>query len=100
MHAINGRVYCNLPSIEARVGERVRWQLISVGSELDLHSVSWRDLTVRDHGRREFSVRLYAGATRTVDTNVAFPGTSLIQCNVFDHRAAGMMATFSIKNVI
>jgi hypothetical protein len=38
MHSINGYVYGNLPGLETRRGERVRWYVLDLGTEVDLHS--------------------------------------------------------------
>jgi hypothetical protein len=38
MHSINGFVYGNLPGLVMRRGERVRWHLMGMGTEVDLHT--------------------------------------------------------------
>lgn len=95
-HAINGYIFCNTPKFTAKNGQLVRWHLLSVGSELDLHAVSWRDYSVVLEGTRRFAVDLLPGLTKTVDM-VAHTGKSLIQCDVTDHQFAGMQAIFDVK---
>jgi hephaestin len=38
MHAINGYVYCNGPTLQLKRGETVRWLVMGFGSEADMHS--------------------------------------------------------------
>ena len=38
MHAINGFVYCNMPTLELKEGAKVRWYVMGFGSEGDMHS--------------------------------------------------------------
>ena len=97
MHAVNGYVYCNAPEFTASVNETVRWHLLSVGSELDLHAVTWRDYSVVMDGTRRFAVDMVPGETRTVDMKAHAGGKTLIQCDVTDHQAAGMQAIFRVK---
>ena len=95
MHSINGYVFCNVPEFTAVAGQKVRWHLISVGSSLDLHSVTWRDYSVVLDNTRRFAVDLLPGLTKTVDM-VAHSGKTLIQCDVTDHQAAGMQGVLNV----
>lgn len=61
MHAINGYVYCNGPTLQLRQGETVRWLVMGFGSEVDMHSPVFDGQAVqyagtlgheRDGGRR------------------------------------------------
>jgi hypothetical protein len=51
MHAINGYVYGNLPGLDIKQGETVRWYLIGLGTEVDLHSPHWHGNTVLSGGQ-------------------------------------------------
>uniref|UniRef100_A0A8C7A1S5 ferroxidase n=1 Tax=Nothoprocta perdicaria TaxID=30464 RepID=A0A8C7A1S5_NOTPE len=39
MHAINGRLYANLPGLTMFEGEWVNWYLLGMGQEIDVHTV-------------------------------------------------------------
>ncbi|XP_053551468.1 ceruloplasmin-like [Bombina bombina] len=39
MHGINGKMYGNLLGLTMQVGEKVRWHLIGMGNEVDIHTV-------------------------------------------------------------
>ncbi len=41
MHSINGYVYGNGPLMTLRQGQRVRWHVMSMGNEVDLHTPHW-----------------------------------------------------------
>jgi len=42
-HSINGYIFGNLPGLEMKQGEHVRWYLMSMGNERDL---AWQNGTV------------------------------------------------------
>lgn len=71
MHSINGYVYGSQPGLTMRKGEHVRWYLMGMGTEVDLHTPHWHGNTVtadgdahrrrvapaRRHGRRRHGAR-------------------------------------------
>ncbi len=53
MHSINGYVFGNQPMIaELRKGEHVRWYVMGMGTEVDLHTPHWHGNTVAVNGMR------------------------------------------------
>ncbi len=96
MHSVNGYVYGNLPGLTMKKGERVRWYLLSIGTEVDLHTPHWHGQTVLMMGMRMDMVELLAGSMKTVDMAPDNPGTWLYHCHVNDHITAGMMALFTV----
>lgn len=54
-HSINGCIFGNLPGVLMKQGERVRWYLLGMGDEKDLHSPHWHGETV-DYGKRHTDV--------------------------------------------
>lgn len=96
MHAVNGYVYGNLPGLTMKSGERVRWYLISMGTEVDLHTPHWHGQTVLMAGMRMDMVELLPGSMKTMDMTPDSPGTWLYHCHVNDHITAGMMALFTV----
>ena len=57
MHSINGYVFGNQPMVPCNAGEHVRWYVMSMGTEVDLHTPHWHGNTVtvarHAHGRRQ-----------------------------------------------
>lgn len=96
MHATNGYLYGNLPNMTMKKGERVRWYLISMGTEVDLHTPHWHGNTVTWNRRRTDVIELLPGSMKTVDMNVDNPGLWMYHCHVNDHIEAGMMATYRV----
>ena len=96
-HAINGLFFGNLPGIEMRQGQRVRWYLIGLGTEVDLHTVHWHGETVRtEWGETTDVIELLPASMRTVDMWPDNPGRWLLHCHVADHMTGGMYSRFTI----
>lgn len=97
MHSINGLLWGNLKGLAMRVGERVRWHVLAMGSEVDLHTPHWHGATLLMAGRRVDVMQLMPAATRTLDMRPDVPGTWMYHCHVNDHIKAGMMAMFRVN---
>ena len=95
-HAINGYVFGNLPGLVMKRGEKVRWYLMGMGNEKDLHTPHWHGKTVTDGRRNTDVIELLPASMFAVDMLADNPGTWLFHCQVADHMEAGMMASFSI----
>jgi hephaestin len=96
-HAINGYVFGNLPGLEMRRGERVRWYLMSMGTEVDLHTPHWHGNTVLAMGMRTDVVALLPATMVVADMTPDDPGTWLYHCHVADHISAGMLARYVVR---
>src|SRR5262249_20240226 len=96
-HAMNGYIFSNLPGLVMNEGEHVRWYLMAMGNERDIHSAHWHGKTVTHHGRSEDVIPLVPAQTETVDMLADNPGTWMFQCHVDEHLEAGMMATYRIR---
>ncbi len=46
MHSINGFVYGEGPHVVLHAGQRVRWYLLGMGTEVDLHTPHWHGNTL------------------------------------------------------
>jgi manganese oxidase len=95
-HAINGYIFGNLPGLVAKKGDRVRWYLMGMGNEKDVHTPHWHGKTVTDGRRNIDVVELLPASTIAVDMVADNVGTWLFHCQVADHMEAGMMAEFTI----
>lgn len=51
MHSINGYMYGHMEGMFACTGESVVWYIMSIGSEMDIHSISveGQTLNLKDH---------------------------------------------------
>jgi hephaestin len=97
MHGVNGYVYGNLPGLDVKNGERVRWYLMAMGTEVDLHTPHWHGNVVTAMGMRTDVVSLLPATMITADMKPDAPGTWLFHCHVADHISAGMQALFTVK---
>ena len=52
MHAINGYVYCNGPTLQLEQGEKLRLVVMGFGSEVDMHSAVFSGQSVSRQGER------------------------------------------------
>lgn len=95
-HSINGYIFGNLPGLVMKQGDKVRWYLLGMGSEQDLHSPHWHGKTVSNPQRTTDVVELMPGSMATWDMLADNPGTWMFHCHVADHMEAGMMATYMI----
>jgi hephaestin len=96
MHSINGYVYGNLPGLTMKKGEYVRWYLIGMGTEVDLHTPHWHGNTVTQDGMRTDMAELLPGSMMIADMVPDDVGTWLFHCHVNDHIIAGMQALYTV----
>lgn len=95
-YSINGYIFGNLPGLYMKRGDRVRWYLLAMGNEIDLHTPHWHGETVTEGGLHTDVVELLPGSMKTVDMIADNPGTWMFHCHVEDHMEAGMMAVYTI----
>jgi FtsP/CotA-like multicopper oxidase with cupredoxin domain len=96
MHGINGFVYGNMPIPEMEVGDLVRWYVLGMGTEVDLHTPHWHGQTGISSGMRTDVVELMPGSMKVFDMVPDNPGRWLLHCHVNDHITAGMLALFDV----
>ena len=95
-YSINGYIFGNLPGLMMKQGSRVRWYLLGMGNEIDLHTPHWHGETVRYGERNTDVVELLPGSMVTVDMIADNSGTWMFHCHVADHMENGMMAVYTI----
>jgi len=97
MHGINGLLWGNNSGYTMRRGDRVRWYIIGMGTEVDLHTPHWHGVTLLHNGNRLDVAEVLPAATKTFDLIADNPGTWMFHCHVNDHLEAGMMTVFTIS---
>jgi hephaestin len=75
----------------------VRWYLMSMGTEVDLHTPHWHGNTVLAMGMRTDVVALLPATMVVADMTPDDPGTWLYHCHVADHISAGMLARYVVR---
>ena len=96
MHSINGYVYGNGPLMTMQLGQRVRWYVMSMGNEVDLHTPHWHGNTVIAAGTRTDTIGLLPGTMVIADMTPDDPGIWLFHCHVTDHILAGMQTRYEV----
>jgi FtsP/CotA-like multicopper oxidase with cupredoxin domain len=97
MHGINGYIFGNLRGLTMNNGDRVRWYLLGMGNELDLHTPHWHGKTLVYNRQRTDVLELLPASMKTADMDADNPGNWLFHCHVADHLDAGMVTTYTIR---
>ena len=96
MHSINGYVFGNLPGLTMKVGERVRWYVMGMGTEVDIHTPHWHGNVVTANGMKTDVVSVFPATMVTADMVPDNVGTWYFHCHVNDHLIAGMSALYTV----
>jgi FtsP/CotA-like multicopper oxidase with cupredoxin domain len=103
MHNINGYVFGNQPlgttagtGMTVKSGQHVRWYLMSMGTEVDLHTPHWHGNTVIANGMRTDVTALLPAQMVIADMTPDAPGIWLFHCHVNDHITAGMLTRYQV----
>ena len=98
MHSINGYVFGNLPGLVMKANTHVRWYVIGLGTEVDLHTPHWHGNTLlTTDGMRTDMVELLPMSMKVLDMYPDDVGTWLYHCHVDDHITAGMLALYTVE---
>lgn len=97
LHTINGRAFpAWVPEFTARVGERVRWRVVSIGKEthtFHVHGHRWRGAD----GQVIDDVLLGPGMSTTLEWVEDAPGGWLYHCHMPDHLEGGMAGWYRVS---
>ncbi|CAO2636084.1 Ferroxidase HEPHL1, partial [Lemmus lemmus] len=99
MHAINGKIFGNLPGLIMTEDTMTNWYLLGIGSEVDIHTIHYHAesfLFKIDNFYREDVYDLFPGTFQTIELFADHPGTWLLHCHVSDHIHAGMETTYTV----
>ncbi len=94
--SINGYILGNLPLLHMKVGERVRWYVVALGGESDLHTPHWHGNVVLTEGHRTDVLELLPASMKVADMVPDSPGIWMYHCHVEDHMMAGMTARYEV----
>jgi multicopper oxidase len=95
-HSINGYLFGNQPMITMKAGQHVRWYVMSMGTEVDLHTPHWHGNTVTVGGMRADTISLLPATMVVADMVPDDPGIWLFHCHVNDHITAGMLTRYEV----
>jgi len=95
-HCINGNFFGNLPGLIMKKGQTVRWHVVDLGNEADVHTPHWHGNVVKERGFATDVLELLPGSMHTVDMVPDNPGSWMFHCHVTDHIRGGMTATYTV----
>ncbi|KAM9180230.1 coagulation factor VIII isoform 4-T4 [Dugong dugon] len=98
-HAVNGYVMDTLPGLVMAQDQRIRWYLLSMGSNENIHSIhfSGHVFTVRKKEEYKMAVyNLYPGMFETVEMLPSKVGIWRVECLIGEHLQAGMSTLFLV----
>uniref|UniRef100_A0A3Q4GME5 Coagulation factor VIII-like n=1 Tax=Neolamprologus brichardi TaxID=32507 RepID=A0A3Q4GME5_NEOBR len=92
--AINGYVAETLPGLLLAQYQPVRWHLLNVGSDTEIHAVHFHGLPFTIHAKQEHRMGVYNlfPVFGTVEMRPPTVGTWLVECTIGDYQLAGMRA--------
>lgn len=93
---MNGFVFAHLPGLTMRVGERVRWYLMS-STNFEFHAPHWHGNTVAIDGMNTDVAGLLPMGMLTAEMTPDNPGTWLFHCHVGPHMRFGMSAVYAVR---
>jgi FtsP/CotA-like multicopper oxidase with cupredoxin domain len=98
LDCFNGRAFVgNTPDFHARVGDRVRWRVASLGQEMHIfhvHGHRWRSAT----GAFTDTEILGPATTATVEWAEQQPGEWLYHCHIVEHMMGGMVGRYRVRD--
>lgn len=94
--SINGYQYANMPMPRMKLGEHVRWYLLTLGEGFNFHTPHWHGNTVLVNGQRTDVLALSPAQMVTADMVPDAPGIWLFHCHVSDHMEGGMVARYEV----
>ena len=93
---INGYMYGNGPMMTMKVGEHVRWYLLSMGDGFNFHTPHWHGNVVTVAGQRTDILPLSPATFVTADMVPDNPGIWMFHCHVSDHMTSGMTTHYQV----
>jgi len=96
-HAINGMFMGNLSGLIMNKGERVRWYVMGMGSEMDIHTPHWHGNIVTVDGQNTDVVEILPATMLTCDMIPDNVGTWGFHCHVSEHMKAGMTSLYMVQ---
>ncbi|KAI5629257.1 hephaestin-like protein 1 isoform X1, partial [Silurus asotus] len=98
MHAVNGYMYGNLPGLEMCKGEQVRWHILGLGTDLDIHGVYFQGNTFRRNGVTRDTLAVFPHTSVRISMQPDTSGLFEVSCRVTDHYMAGMKQQYRVKD--
>lgn len=96
LYSINGYAFGNMPMLDIKRGEHVRWYVMATMSTFDFHAPDWHGLTFMYNGSRSNVLQLGPMDMKAVDMWPDRAGTWEFNCDINVHRMSGMTARYTV----
>lgn len=97
-HSVNGFMYCAMPPVPFRLGEKVRWVVLDYGAATALHMPFFEGQLLEAHTGPSASILMMPGQATQVDMTASRVGSWPMYCQVHDHLEAGMMGAINVAS--
>jgi FtsP/CotA-like multicopper oxidase with cupredoxin domain len=94
--SINGYMFGNLPMLVMERGEHVRWYVMTLGGEVNIHTPHWHGNVVSIGGHRTDIFSLLPAQFVTADMVPDSVGMWMFHCHVDEHMEAGMTSMYQV----
>ncbi len=94
---INGYLFGNMPLMEMKTGDKIRWYVTTLGDFNNAHTPHWHGNTVMVNGMRTDVLAVTSAQMITADMVPDAAGIWLMHCHISDHMLAGMVARYEVK---
>uniref|UniRef100_A0AAR2L3N1 ferroxidase n=1 Tax=Pygocentrus nattereri TaxID=42514 RepID=A0AAR2L3N1_PYGNA len=94
---VNGYMYGNLPQLEMCEGARVKWHLLGLGTEVDVHTVHFQGNTFHREGTTRDTLTLFPHTSLSVFMQPDTAGLFEVSCRVSEHYMGGMRLQYRVK---
>ncbi|KAF5904859.1 hephaestin-like protein 1 [Clarias magur] len=98
MHVVNGYMYGNLPGLEMCKGDQVRWYVLGLGTNMDIHGVYFQENTFRKDGTTRDTLSVFPHTTVRVSMQPDTSGLFEVSCKVSNHYMGGMKQQYRVEN--
>ncbi|GIL48450.1 hypothetical protein Vafri_4968 [Volvox africanus] len=95
-HGINGFMYCNMPRLNFKQGQKVRMHVMVLGTLEDMHTPNMGGPRFDYNSQHTDSVQISPGGMISADVVMSSPGEYELQCRVADHVTSGMRAKYEV----
>ncbi|XP_076876686.1 ferroxidase HEPHL1 [Brachyhypopomus gauderio] len=96
MHAVNGYMYGNLEGLDMCAGARVRWHILGLGTNIDMHGVHFQGNTFIKEGTTRDTLSVFPHTSATVFMQPDTAGLFEVSCRVSEHYTGGMKVQYRV----
>ncbi|KAM4041578.1 ceruloplasmin isoform 2-T2 [Anomaloglossus baeobatrachus] len=98
MHSINGYMYGNQPGLDMCKGDSIRWHMMGLGTEVDMHGIHFTGNTIQIHDTTRDVASLFPHLSYSVIMTPDNEGVFNVECMTTDHYTGGMRQHYRVNS--